>query len=209
VKSIRVVLAFLALCTAARAETVVRTVRPFDTVVLAGAARLEVNVGPPMSVTLEGDPGLLGEMVTEVHGKTLYIGREAQSSKLLGQRDRRVTVRVGLPHLAALRLNGSSRTSILGLAGENVTLAMRGSGQLHAQGALRRIELQIVGSARADLSAVAVEEAVVRVRGSGRAHLRPGRTLTATVRGTGRVIYSGEQVHVAAETSGGGKVERQ
>src|ERR1700687_3976981 len=99
---------------AVRAETESRAVGPFDASVLAGAARLDITVGQAESLILEGDGNLLREVVAEVHGKTLHIGRQSDSWRALDWLDRGLTVRVSLPRLTALELSGSSRASIAG-----------------------------------------------------------------------------------------------
>jgi len=205
--------AVLALCAgasaAARAESETRPIGPIDAIALAGAARLEITVGQSESLTLDGDSALLREVVTEVRGTTLHIGREPEAWRAMEWLDRGLTIRVSLPRLTALQLSGSNQASIAGLDGDRVSLALNGSNQLQAHGKLGKLALRLNGSARADLSDLAVEDAEVNVHGSGHAILQLHQSLAATVHGSGKVVYAGDPVRVTADMHGNGSIERR
>lgn len=190
-------------------DTQTRSVGAFDAIVLGGAARLEIAVGAAQSLVLEGDDALLRQIVTEVRGNTLYIGREPDEWRSSRRFDRSLVVRVALPRLTSLELSGSSNASVTGLASDSASVALHGSNELTAHGQLGRLTLRVNGSARADLSDVAVDDATVTVNGSGDVLLQPHRSLVATVRGSGRVTYAGEPIQVTANTHGSGTVERR
>jgi Putative auto-transporter adhesin, head GIN domain len=193
--------------TSARAETETRPVGAFDAITFGGAGRIEITVGQPASLQLEGDSALLKEITTEISGSTLRIGREPGAWPRW--REDGLVVRISLPKLTALNLHGSSTASVTGLAGDSTTVSLHGSNDLTAHGQAGRLAVQVHGSGRADLSDVAAEDATVSINGSGDVAVQPHHSLAATVHGSGLVTYAGDPAEVTTNLHGSGRIERR
>ncbi|WP_311964504.1 GIN domain-containing protein, partial [Acinetobacter baumannii] len=90
---------------------------------------------------------------TFVRGDTLVV-RPANSRYFefgFGKRRQAVTIAIGVPQLARLRMAGSGDVTLDGVNGERIALDVDGPGDLQASGAVRKLDLRVGGSGDADL----------------------------------------------------------
>lgn len=187
-----------------KAET--RNVAAFDSVEMRGAAKVDITVGKPQSVTIEAEADELKHIVTEVRGTTLVIRRDQDWWS--DWRPKRVHVMVAMPKLAGYTLEGTAETNIVGLNGGTSAFSINGTGNIKAAGKLDRLSLNLNGTGNADFGNVPVDAASVSVNGTGSARVKPENALTASVNGVGSVIYDGAPQHLTTAINGVGSVRQ-
>lgn len=179
-----------------------RSLSGFDAIQAEGAIRLEVQVGPAATVTVEVDDNLQQDLATEVRGKTLVIALRGRASPSQDPK-----VRVSLPALSAVATQGSGGTVIDGLGGGELALRLAGSGGIEASGHVASLGVLLNGSGDMDLSKLAADGARVRLNGSGDVHVNAVRTLEAVVYGTGDIRYRGNAT-VTSHVYGTGSIDK-
>ncbi len=175
----------------------------FHSIDLRGAGQLDVLVGPRQSVVVEASPDALTHIKTTSINGDLVVESEAgfwaQSSGIL-------KVRITLPKLNTLALNGAGQVSVSGLAGGSTTLVLSGAGELEASGAVDSLTLRLNGAGRADLSRLKAVAAKVTVNGAGHAVVQATDKLEARLNGVGAIEFLGTPLALTTEINGMGRI---
>ena len=186
------------------------TLDAFDAVDMAGDGRLEIRVGDAeSSLTLEGTDAALRRTRAEVRGGRLYIRTPGSRVLLLGARFSPLTVRIGVPHLAALRLRGGTDVSVEGFQGGESAIRVSGAAHIQAAGRLQKLVVHMSGAGHADLNDLIVDRVRVTVDGVGSVHVHARDSLDATMNGVGAILYRGNPSDVKTRMNGLGSIGRQ
>lgn len=189
-----------------RTET--RDVGPFDSISMKGAARLDIVIGDRGSLSIEGRDKVISRFTTEVHSDTLYINSRRKNWIAAGSSPR-VTVRVTLPRLASLKLEGGNDVRLTGFAGGESKIRTEGAAHIKANGHLDELTVFMAGAGHADFSNLIVDAAKVTVAGVGSVFVHPRDTLDATMNGVGAILYTGNPREVNTHMNGLGTIGRR
>ncbi len=179
-----------------------RDVESFANVLVKGAADVSISIGDPQSLVVETDDNLLALLETEVSGDTLEVGFRDRASPKVGP-----AVAIVVPALEGITVDGSAEIEIDEMRGGNVAFTINGSAAVHASGTVDRVDVDVSGSGDVRLFELQAEEAEVSISGSGDAELHVRRSLSASVTGSGHVVYEGEPEEVATSITGSGTIE--
>lgn len=188
-----------------RSET--RSVGAFSSIDLEGTARLEVTIGSPVSLSLEGRDEFLQRLKTEVEGDTLYI-RSKRRDWISAGTNPRVTLRITVPHLASLNLEGGNDVSLKGFNGGKSDLRLEGATHLKGTGHLEELTVFMAGAGHADLKDLVADDARITVAGVGSVFVHPKNSLNATMNGVGAILYTGNPREVNTHMNGLGTIAR-
>lgn len=185
-----------------RSET--RALADFDSIELEDSSDLQIMIGDRFAVTVTADDNLLPLIGTEVHGHRLSIGpkgsyRTRHSPKIAIQ----------LPRLQALQISGSGDVDIGGLNDGALKLAIDGSGDIKARGAVDQLTLSIQGSGDINADAVTADRVDVEIDGSGDATVFAAKALNAVINGSGDITYRGSGAVVQQTVHGSGEVHKR
>jgi hypothetical protein len=169
--------------------TQTRTVEPFTSLELRGSAELNVLVGEAQSVVVEGDDEGLQHLRTSVQGDRLIIDTHDSH---FWMRDGQFKIRVTVPQLRALALNGATDATVNGFSGGNAELILSGAGRVEASGTIDRVVAVVNGAGNLDLAHLVATDAAVTVNGTGNVKVQASGRLDATVNGVGNVEYLGK-----------------
>jgi hypothetical protein len=176
----------------------------FHSIDLRGAAELDVLVGPRQSVVVEASPDELHHVKTAViHGELVV---EHDAGGWLTLRDSHLKLRVTLPKLNSLALNGAGHITVAGLAGGATSMVLSGAGELDASGSLDTLTARLNGAGNADLSHLTAASATVALNGAGNLVVRATQHLDARLNGVGSIRYIGKPVDLATEINGVGSI---
>ncbi len=100
-------------------------------------------------------------------------------------------MRISLPRLAGLHVNGNGTANLAGFAGGESTFDIKGSWKIQASGRLNTYKLIINGSGEASFDALAATDISLVMHGRGQAHVKAERTLNVVINGRGTVRYAG------------------
>ena len=195
---------------AGAADSETRTTAPFHAVSFAGSWTVDVKVGGPISLVIEGNRDVIAKVKTDVVDGELRIGIERGPLSLFSHLDLDgLKAHITVPELTAFALMGSGTADIAGLNGGSTKFLLDGSGDLTAKGKLDSLSLVVNGSGTADLGGLETAKASAMVNGSGYAIVDPRETLAATVNGSGQVSYVHEGAKVTSVIHGSGMVDKK
>jgi hypothetical protein len=184
---------------------------------IEGPLRVEVRIGPVVSLHLEGDSNLLPLVRTE--GLSTGSG-----SKLLGTMapdtlriwvDKSFHSRDGIrviyttPQLTQVTSQGSGSLSISGLNGGPLKLETGSSRVVQLAGKVSRLDLRSGGSGSIVASALEIGSAAVTVRGSAQVSLGKvnGDEFNAAINGSGSLVASGAVRVLNVRSTGSGSAD--
>ncbi|HKE96088.1 MAG TPA: head GIN domain-containing protein [Povalibacter sp.] len=182
-----------------------RPVGDFDSVQVEGAARLEVTVGVPVSLQVEGRDLFVKRLETEVRDNTLHIKSTRKDWITIGTSPR-LTIRIGVPKLALLSLQGGNDARLTGFDGGSTTIRVEGATNLRAEGRLDELTVFMAGAGHANLDNLIARSANVTVAGVGNVTVHPEESLDATMNGVGAIFYSGNPRDVSTHVNGLGTI---
>jgi Putative auto-transporter adhesin, head GIN domain len=188
--------------------TETRDVGEFDSIEMEGAARIEISVGSPASLTIEAREEVAKRVKAEVRGDTLYIKSKPKDWFIVNGRPR-VTLRIAVPELESLQLDGGNDVSLTGFDGGDSRIRAKGAAHIKAKGRLDELTVHMAGAGHADLSGLIADEAKVTVDGVGSVYVHPKETLDATMNGVGAILYTGSPREVNTHMNGLGTIGRR
>ncbi len=181
-----------------------RGVDAFHSIDLRGAGDAEVTVGPAASVTLVADAATLKSTSTEVRNGMLII--ESRGGWPWFGKSSRVEMRITLPTLNALALNGAGNIRISGVHGQALSLSLQGAGNLVASGQTAALNARLNGAGNMDLSRLVAGDATIAVNGAGNLTAHVTGSLQAEVNGVGSISYAGKPRQVESNINGVGRI---
>jgi hypothetical protein len=185
-----------------------REVDDFDAISVRGDMRLDITVGKRESLTIEARPELLHRITTDVRGDTLYV-RTNHKDWVWGAGKPRSTLRVTLPKLESLRLQGGNDVRATGFDGGDLKIQIEGAVHIKGYGRLDELRVTMQGAGHADLSELIADETTVRVDGIGSVFVHPKETLSATMNGVGAIFYAGKPREVNTRMNGLGTIAQR
>ncbi len=186
-----------------------RAVPSFEAIEISGAVQLEVEVGPRVSVSVEGDDQVLGRLQTDVRDGKLWIHSEIP---YLPKAD--LKVRVTTPELNYLGVStsgtidtrlfgaplkklevsvtGLGKLQLEGVDAKDLKVRVRGAGNITIRGQTDFLEYTMTGAGAGKMEQLCAREAKVIVNGAGKATVNAVEKLDATLRGIGSIQYFNE-----------------
>ncbi len=189
-----------------RSET--RDVGSFDSIDMQGAARLEITVGQPESLVIEGRPSSIERVETDVRHNTLYIESKPRDWFMSNNR-RRITVKITVPKLESLEVEGGNDVRLTGFNGGETKIRAAGAAHIVAEGHVEELVVRMSGAGHGDFSRLISDETKVTVEGVGSVIVHPKDSLDATMNGVGAILYTGNPREVSTRMNGLGTIARR
>lgn len=186
-----------------RTET--RPVGEFSAIEVEGATHLEITVGVPASLEVEGRETFLHRLESEVRDGTLHIKSSRKDWVAIGTSPR-ITIRVGVPTLKDLTLQGGNDVRLSGFNGGSTSVRMEGAVNMRGTGHLDELKIFMAGAGHADMSELTASAADVTVAGVGSVIVHPQETFNATMNGVGAIFYTGNPRQVNTRMNGLGTI---
>jgi hypothetical protein len=185
-----------------------RKVGSFDSIDMRGAARLEITVGKPESLLLEGRASSIERVETDVRHNTLFIESKPRDWFMSNNR-RRITVKITVPRLESLEVEGGNDVRLTGFDGGDSRIRASGAAHIVAEGRLDELSVRMAGAGHGDFSRLVADETRVVVEGVGSVIVHPKDTLDATMNGVGAILYTGNPREVNTRMNGLGTIARR
>jgi hypothetical protein len=189
-----------------RSET--REVDSFDSIDMRGAARLEITIGQPESLVIEGRASSIARVETKVRHNTLFIESKPRDWFMSNNR-RRITLKITVPELESLEVEGGNDVRLTGFNGGETSIRAAGAAHIFAEGHLEELTVRMSGAGHGDFSRLVADEAKVIVEGVGSVIVHPKDTLDATMNGVGAILYTGNPREVNTRMNGLGTIARR
>lgn len=189
-------------------QTQQRQVGDFNAIDVEGATRLEITVGSPAAVEVEGRERFVDRLQTEVRDRTLHVTATRKDWLTIGTSPR-VTVRIRLPSLASLDVRGGNDVQLTGLTGGDTRIHLEGASNLNGSGHLEGLDVFMAGAGHADLAGLIARSAKVTVAGVGNVTVHAEEALDATMNGVGAIFYLGNPHQVNTHMNGLGTISQR
>ncbi|HEU4486299.1 MAG TPA: DUF2807 domain-containing protein [Povalibacter sp.] len=189
-------------------KTEQRPVGDFDSISVQGGTQLEIAVGKPAMVEVEGRELFVDRLVTEVRDRTLYLTSTKKDWVTIGTSPR-VIVRIAVPSLAKLEVQGGNDVHLTGFNGGSSTLRLEGAINLNGSGRLDALDVFMAGAGNADLAKLVTQSAKVTVAGVGNVTIQASDSLDATMNGVGAIFYLGSPRQVNTHMNGLGTISQR
>ena len=207
----------------ARETGAVRDVGGFDSVSFGTSGEVILTQGDQEALEIEAMAGDLSNIVTEVRGGTLYIGREGPSFSF-----RPPIFRLTMKAIAALETHSSGKISakdistgslrlqisssggiaIDSLAANSLEVQISSSGSVSVAGAVGQQNIRLSSSGSYSAKNLMSKTAKVNVSSSGSATLRVAESLEANITSSGSVRYYGNPPQVNGNVTSSGRLVR-
>jgi hypothetical protein len=186
-------------------KTETRNVSGFKEIKANGAIDLDVTFKPEYSLTIEADDNLLEYITTDVNGGTLII--ESRDEKINPKR--KINVRITMPELVGLEINGASTGSVAGVKTDKLDLSINGASRLKIDGEVRELKVKAVGASSVDAEGLKTENANVDASGASSITVNATGDLSANASGASSVKYVGEPKNLKQNSSGASSVKKK
>jgi hypothetical protein len=180
-----------------------RPVGAFQAIHFEGAAQLDILVGPAPSLSITGSQKSRAAFTAQVDGDKLILDSH---NTLWQPTSGKVTVRVTVPQLRALKVSGAGEITVNGISGDSLDVLFEGAASLEATGKVGTLAVQMNGAGKMDLSRLEAQSATVTANGAGSIDVNSTASLDATVNGVGSINYSGTPAKVTTAINGVGSI---
>lgn len=182
-----------------RTET--RQVAGFTSVSVEGHLNLVVGTGDAAKVDIEAPTNILPLVTTVVTGSDLAVAVAPPGFTSA----KSVTVRVTLPKLTAVSLDGGAQGS-LEVMTQVLAVSVAGGSVLKAIGSVQQLSVTSLGNSDAQLGDLAADSAAISAAGGAKATLRVKKQLTGTADGGSIVTLVVAPVARSVTVTGGASV---
>src|SRR6478736_5092844 len=160
-----------------------------------------IRTGETEGLTITAGANAIDDLTSDVVDGTLVLGSKP-SIPIGGSIGYTLTV----DGLDRIELEGSGSVNASGVLSGDASVSVSGSGATRVSGSSAGSTVDVSGSGDYDGSALTTRQTRVDVSGSGRARVNVGEQLTATVSGSGDVVYTGNPPVVQGSTTGSGEI---
>ena len=158
----------------------------------------------PESATISYDDNLIGYVTTKVRGRKLVVESSRSFSSSSDCR-----IRIVVPQLEEVSVGGSGKIEVVGLDADRFSVQIDGSADVVASGEVGELAIEVNGSGNVDTRDLVAGEATVEINGSGDVNVMARDYLTATVNGSGDIVYTGNPGQVVKNVEGSGRIRRR
>ena len=184
--------------------TELRDIGSFDRIESNIGADIIVSIGATQSVSLTYDDNLIGYVTTKVKGRKLVI----ESSRSFSSSSD-CQIKIVVPQLEEVSVGGSGKIEVVGLDADRFAVELDGSADVMASGEVGELAIEVNGSGNVDTRDLVAGEATVEINGSGDVNVMARDYLTATVNGSGDIVYAGNPSQVVRNVEGSGRIRRR
>lgn len=167
-----------------------------------GSFNVQVKIGPQSDLTITGDDNIVKIVEVAVNGDTLVVKTNQNFSSNLP-----IMISVTMPELTGASTNGSGNISVDGINGQEVAFSVSGSGNIDATGKAESVTADISGSGEISVEKLAAHKLNADISGSGSVKANVSDQITASIAGSGDVLYKGSPKDVTKAIAGSGSVK--
>lgn len=185
-------------------KTETRNLSGFKKIKADSAVALDITFKPEYSVTLEGEDNILPQFTTELDGDKLIITSKGKMST-----SDRVKVRITMPELTFLDLNGAADTTVTGIKGDKLEVDLNGASRLKIDGEIREFDADANGASKVGGDNLKVENAKVKANGASYIIVNASGELNAEANGASGIMYIGEPKKLEQQSAGASSITKK
>ncbi len=170
-----------------------------DGLEIATPGTVHFQRGPAWRATVTGRQSTVDRL--RIDGGRLYVDAPGGSG-----RDSSLEVHLTGPALRRVGLNGSGEVFLEDLQQDSLSIDIRGSGEVRANGSVRSLQLRLLGSGDADLGELRTVDLEASILGSGDAEVSPTGDVDVRIVGSGDLQLLTRPRHLSSRIQGSGEV---
>jgi hypothetical protein len=180
-----------------------RPVADFSEIEADGAFRIEWRNGPP-SLTITTDENLLRYITTENldHRLRLHSGGNLWPTH-------HINVAISSPTRAGAKLTGAARLTANQLTGHAFAIESTGAAKIMLDGNVDDLVTDMTGASKLEADELKTKTAEISSTGASHAEVAVSESLSVSITGAGKVIYSGNPPKVEKHISGAGRISHK
>ncbi|MCE9595449.1 MAG: DUF2807 domain-containing protein [Planctomycetes bacterium] len=183
------------------ARSELRSSDDFQRIEVRGSFDVVAEVGASTSLEVTADDNLLPYIITRVENGTLILEmKDGSYSSHVPQ-----VARITSPRLDGFAVEGSGDARLSKLTGPSFSIAISGSGDVAASGAVDALSIDISGSGDVAARELGAKRVRISIAGSGDVSVDATEDLDVSIAGSGDVNYVGHP-RVKQSVSGSGDV---
>jgi hypothetical protein len=179
-----------------------RKVSSFDSVSFDGAFDVTIELQKKRGIEVSGDDNIIPHIITEVKGDTLHVTTNKSICSKIGLR-----VHITNEDIREIIAEGSSDVSVSGVKNRELTVNIKGAGDISSSGKTGTFVASISGSGNVNARELLADEVDISIDGAGDAVVTASGTLKASIDGAGNITYYGNPKEVIKKISGAGDIE--
>ena len=170
-----------------------------DQVVLSVPGQVRYTPGSGDKLHLSGDP----QTIAHIRLRDGHVEMDCHSWN-----DGWQAVTVTLPgrHFRKFGIAGSGALTLDGLNQDRLAVSIAGSGSIHANGRVEKLDVHIAGSGDADMGNVTSDVVNVRIAGSGNTDIAPKDEADIHIAGSGDVNLHSDPARMDTHIAGSGRI---
>lgn len=180
-----------------------RDVRGFSSIDLRGSGNVNVNFGPTESVIVEADENIVPLIETTVSNGKLIIRNRPNVSITVSNP---IRINVTMKSINGITMSGSGNINVADLIGQDLLVALTGSGDITVNGKADTVNIQLPGSGNILCKELKANSATVTLNGSGNITVYASESLDASIRGSGTINYAGNPAQINKSIPGSGGI---
>jgi putative autotransporter adhesin-like protein len=169
------------------------------------SGNLTIKQGSSDSLTIEAEDNILPVLSSDLSGSRLILTTKSGATV---NPTKPITYNLTLKSFTAIKHSGSGTVQISGISGDQLTIAIGGSGDITASGTATNQIIEIPGSGSYHGENLTSKSATITISGSGSANVKVSDTLNVTISGKGSVNYTGNPA-VTKQVTGTGSVNKK
>lgn len=176
----------------------------FDSLEVTGSAGIDVRHGDRCTIEVHGEDNLVDFLETELVGSTLLVDikRGVNFTSHLP-----LKVVATAPVVREVDLSGSGDVRLAGLDQDELSVELRGSGDVVADGRASIVSLALQGSGDIDTRRLKARKATIKLHGSGDVRAFASEEAKVRLHGSGDVTVKGGPKVRDAKVAGSGDID--
>jgi putative autotransporter adhesin-like protein len=180
-----------------------RNVSGFSSIDLQGSGNVNITFGTAESVIVRADDNIVPLIETIVSNGKLIISNK---SNVNIDTSSAIQINVIMKSVRGITMSGSGNINVVDLIGQDLMVALPGSGTITVKGNADTVKIQLPGSGNILCKELKTNSATVTLDGSGTVTVYASESLDASIRGSGTINYAGNPAQVTKNILGSGGI---
>lgn len=185
-----------------------RGVPSFTKVKIKGDIGVMIHIGKESTVKIHGDDNLVTLIATQVTGDTLGIGMDYGDHKpSYLNRQNLLYVEFTVPRIDSIDVTGGGEIRVdKPINQESFSCKVQGLALIRAHGKAKKVRAELRGPGEILLNELVADDVEAHLVSNNRIIVHANKTLTGSIEGPGKVIYTGRPKVSIEKKKGGGDV---
>jgi len=209
--ALAVMLVITATLTASAQTEQTRKVSDFNGIASTGSFNIHVTMGGTESLKLSAPADIINDIETIVEHNKLAIRFKRDKdgdNKNWNSDGKKIEVYITAKALSSLSITGSGSINVADLKTTDMHAAITGSGSIKIDGNAETAHFVVTGSGEISAKGFKTNSASITIAGSGSANIYADKSISASIAGSGSVVYSGNAKVNKMNTAGSGSIRK-